>query len=163
MASEPETVFDRLPSELVDIITKKVQQSCPKSFQALEQTCGGLRDSARRCSKTLVMTPSKCVRAYSALKRMKAKSERAEGTPSAKSKLPREKFCEELSLRPTVSKLKIEDTRYHRQFGKRGCPNSVLKTLKKCPWKEIHLDAPLGESYNRKTWERCGYGPDITI
>lgn len=48
-------VFGLIPSEIMDIITDEVRRDSPQSFHALEGTCTELRNSARRCTQTLIL------------------------------------------------------------------------------------------------------------
>lgn len=107
MALVLETSFDRLPPELLDMITNKVRQSCPRSFQALERTSRGLRDSARRCSKTLVMAPHKSLWGFLDQKqeRVDHHIEQIEGVAPINLKLPEEILFKEIVLRPGLPKL----------------------------------------------------------
>lgn len=142
MARGLEPTFDRLPFELLDIITKKVRQSCAKSFHALEQISKALRDSARRCSKTLVMTPRRRVWRMSPDKREKVDRE---------SKLPKDILFEGIRQRPRLSKLVMTSTN-HRSF-EEPSQRSVLKTLTECPWEDVEINGNSCERRGRTTWE----------
>lgn len=157
MALELELTFDRLPLELLDVITNKVRQS-PKSFRALEQTSRGLRDSARRCSKTLVVGSWK--RQGRSVYRPERANDHEQTNPLSTFvslrltdfRLAKEILSKELSLRPNLAKLKIRDKSYERQ--ETGCLSSVsgLKSLTGFPWEDVEIGGKHGKT-SWRTWE----------
>ncbi|GAQ78473.1 hypothetical protein KFL_000130560 [Klebsormidium nitens] len=137
------------------MITEKVRQSCAKSFQALEQTSKGLRDSARRCTKTLVVTPLKRARGLSACERGTADGELIDGALPVNLKLPKEILVEELSLRAGLIKLVITDTSYRSE--EEHCNFSFLRILTEVPWEDVEIEGTsCGQRCRtscRTTWE----------
>ncbi|GAQ78475.1 hypothetical protein KFL_000130575 [Klebsormidium nitens] len=163
MPSESATMVDRLPPELLDIITNKVRQSCPKGFRALERASRGLRESARRCSKTLVVAPSDWVREQSDGDSETADDEQIDEQvqwvpPAITSKLPEGLILlKEFSLRPGLSKLVMTDTSFERIKEETRCEAfSVLKILTDFPWEDAEIDGSFCEKRERRLcriWE----------
>ena len=110
--------FDSIPAEVLDIITGKLQQDYPVSMREVEKTNRALRDSARRLTKTLVVTPSKAIERQTLFE------------ASLGSKHPNELLAEELKQRPGLSTLVIEEP----NFLKRGSRLSFEQALRSVSW-----------------------------
>lgn len=108
------------PPEFLDIITEKVRKKCPKSFQALENTCRTFRDSARRCTKSLVEIMSNDKETQ-----IDSKPERESGSTS-----PSAQLLEEIKKRPGLSKLVVMEPKDSEW--RRGSP--VLEALSSTSW-----------------------------
>lgn len=113
--------LDNLPNELLDIVTEKVRQECGESFRALECTSKGCFDSVRRCSKILVIKPSK---------EIEQAVEGASGGSSNARKTPSEKLLEELQKRSGVTRLVFKEP----NFLSRGTKFSFSDALSSVAW-----------------------------
>ncbi|GAQ83339.1 hypothetical protein KFL_001440265 [Klebsormidium nitens] len=135
--------FDLLPAEVLDTIVEKVRSSCGESFQALGATSRELRDSARRCTKTLVVTPSKEVE-----KRFMQEASQ----DSSLSMHLNEFLLEEISKRPGLSELVMSEPGFLNRSGR----FSVLTSLSSVRWTKCtflgHTACP-SSSGHLVTWD----------
>lgn len=100
---------------------EKVRDTCRESFQSLGGTSKEFRDSARKCTRTLVVTPSKAVE-----KRTVKKSSRDSSLSTRLNKY----LLEEIKKRPGISDLVMSEP----GFLKRGGRFSILTSLSSVPW-----------------------------
>ncbi|GAQ78474.1 hypothetical protein KFL_000130570 [Klebsormidium nitens] len=140
--------FDQLPSDVIDIITEKIRCDCLQSFQALKRTSRSLRQSAQRCSKALILTPSRRCK-NGLFVRQKATSKSASKT----SRLPKKILSQELSQCAQVSKLVVKRITCFRA----GRNSSILDPLICMPWRDIEIDG-LCRGENRRTFLRSQWG-----
>jgi hypothetical protein len=148
--------FDLLSVEIVDIITEKVRQECSKSFQALEKTSKNLRDSARRCSKTVVVTLFEKSEQHA----VRTKGEKKKGNKTGKrevgrSKHPDDLLSTEMSMRPGLKGLVVLEPHFGTELALGSISlvsESVLCCLPSLSWMTCMIK-DFGDSWKQVfTW-----------
>ncbi|GAQ83338.1 hypothetical protein KFL_001440260 [Klebsormidium nitens] len=134
--------FDLLPTEVLDIIVEKVRRDCGESFQALGITSRELRDSARRCTRTLVVTPSEDI------EKQTVKEASKDGSLSMHLN---EFLLEEISKRPGLSELVMSEPGFLSWSGTISILTSLSSVrLTKC---SLLAHACASDPGNLVTWE----------
>jgi hypothetical protein len=127
-----------------------------KSFQALEKTSKNLRDSARRCSKTVVVTLFEKSEQHAVrTKGEKKKGDKTGKREAGRSKHPDDLLSTEMSMRPGLKGLVVLEPHFDTEVALEHTSlvsGSVLCCLSSLPWMTCMVKDP-GNSWKQVfTW-----------